>query len=61
LLGLKAQYVWYVEHYLDDFITVGSPESHEWSYNCSMIDSTLEKLFGHKDESAVNPIHPLKG
>ena len=42
--GLKAQGVRYVEHYLDDFITVGSPESHECSYNCSMIDSTLDKL-----------------
>ena len=42
--GLKLLGVRYVDHYLDDIVTVGSPESSECSDNCSTIDATLDNL-----------------
>ena len=42
--GLKSLGIRYVDHYLDDIITVGCPETSECRDNCNIIDATLRRL-----------------
>lgn len=42
--GLRAQGVRYVDHYLDDWITIGSPSSAECPKNCEVITTSFAKL-----------------
>ena len=43
-LGTKALGIRYVDHYLDDWITIDSPGSSECEENCALMAATFDRL-----------------
>ena len=42
--GLRSLGIRYVDHYLDDWITIGSPGSSECEENCALMTATFDRL-----------------
>ena len=42
--GLRSLGIRYVDHYLDDWITIDSPGSSECEENCALMAATFDRL-----------------
>ena len=48
--GLRSLGIRYVDHYLDDWITIGSPGSSECEENCALMTATFDRKKKKKEK-----------